>query len=173
MKTPTTISRRQFLKQNALAASAVAFPCLIPSGVLAADGQPGANDKVGIGVIGIGRRAGELLRERAASTRARLVAFADVNLDRARENAAKHNAFACQDYRKMLERKDVDAIITATPEHWRALNCIHACQAGKDVYAEKPMTLTIREGRLIADAVKQVPARLSGRQPAAVGLDRH
>jgi len=131
------------------------LPCILPSGVLAAAGQPGANDRIGIGVIGMGRRAGELLRERAASTRGRLVAFADVNLNRAREHAAPHKAFACQDYRQILERKEVDAIITATPEHWRALTCIHACQAGKHVYAEKPMTLTIREGRLIADAVKK------------------
>jgi predicted dehydrogenase len=54
-----------------------------------------------------------------------------------------------------LERKDVDAIVTATPEQWRGLICIHACQAGKDLYVEKPMSLTIREGRLIAQAVRK------------------
>ncbi|MEN6449278.1 MAG: Gfo/Idh/MocA family oxidoreductase, partial [Thermoguttaceae bacterium] len=60
-----------------------------------------------------------------------------------------------QDYRKILDRKDVDAIITATPEHWRALICIQACQAGKDIYAEKPVSLTIREGRLMVQAARK------------------
>jgi len=149
------LSRRQFLKHSALAASGVAIPYLVPSGVLAAAGQPGANDRVGVGVIGMGRRAGELLRDKEGFTQARLVAFADVNINRARENAAKHNAFACQDYRKLLERKEVDAIITATPEHWRALTCVHACQAGKDLYVEKPMTLAVREGRSMVEAARK------------------
>ena len=81
--------------------------------------------------------------------------MADVNLPRARSRPRKYKAEVYKDYRKLLERKDVDAVITATPEHWRALICIHACQAGKDVYAEKPMTLTIREGRLMVEAARK------------------
>jgi predicted dehydrogenase len=157
MKANSTLSRRQFLNRGAAAALAGAVvPSFIPSGILAAPGKPGANDRIGVGVIGMGRRAGELLGDKAGFSQAQLVGFADVNINRAKENAAKYgNGFACQDYRKLLERKEVDAIITATPEHWRALTCIHACQAGKDVYAEKPMTLTILEGRRIAEAVKK------------------
>jgi predicted dehydrogenase len=148
-------SRRQFLRRSALVASSVAIPRLIPSGVLAASGQPGANERIGIGVIGAGRRMGSLLGGLARLPQAQLVAFADVNSERARTEAAKHNAFACQDYRKLLERKEVDAIITATPEHWRSNICIHACQAGKDLYVEKPVTLTIREGRLMVEAARK------------------
>ena len=120
-----------------------------------AGGRPGANDRIGIAVIGPGRQGGGLLGSAGRSKEARIVAIADVNLPRAREAAAKYKAEVYKDYRKLLERKDVDAVITATPEHWRALTCIHACQAGKDIYAEKPMTLTIREGRLMVEAVRK------------------
>ena len=84
-----------------------------------------------------------------------MVAVADVNLPRAESVATVHKAKAYQDYRRLLENKDVDAIITATPEHWRALICVAACQAGKDLYVEKPMSLTVKEGRLIVQAVRK------------------
>jgi predicted dehydrogenase len=131
----------------------VASPCIIPRHVLAAAEQPGANDRIGLGGIGIGRQGSGVLR--GASGQGRVVAIADVNLPRAQKTAEGHKAEAYQDYRKLLERKDIDAVVTATPDHWRALVCIHACQAGKDIYAEKPMTLTIREGRLMVQAVRK------------------
>lgn len=151
-----SLSRRAFLRQTSLAAAAgVLAPNLIPSGVLAANGVPGANDRIGIGFIGIGRQASGLLGMLRGVKDAQFVAVADVNLKRAQETTAKHGGFACQDYRRLLERKEVDAIVTATPEHWRSLICIHACQAGKDLYVEKPMTLTIREGRLMVQAARK------------------
>lgn len=147
-------TRRRFLKQTAmLGSSMVAAPYVIPRHVLAAPDQPGANDRIGLGGIGIGRQGAGLIR--GAGGQARVVAIADVNLPRAHEMAEKFKGEAYQDYRKLLERKDIDAIVTATPDHWRALVCIHACQADKDVYAEKPMSLTIREGRLMVEAVRK------------------
>jgi predicted dehydrogenase len=149
-------SRRRFLRHAAQATAAgIGLPCLIPRSALAASGQRGANARIGVGIIGIGRQAGDLLRNLLTLPEARYVAVADVNITRARESASRHGAEACQDYRTLLERKDVDAIITATPDHWRALVCIHACQAGKDVYAEKPLSLTIREGRLMVQAARR------------------
>jgi predicted dehydrogenase len=143
------------LTQAACAGTAlVAAPTIIPGHVLAADEQPGANDRIGLGGIGIGRQGSGVLRA-AAAKGGRVVAIADVHLPRAHEKAEAYKAEAYQDYRKLLERKDVDAIVTATPDHWRALVCIHACQSEKDVYAEKPMTLTIREGRLMVEAVRR------------------
>jgi predicted dehydrogenase len=133
----------------------MAAPVFIPSAALAANGQPGANDRIGVGIVGIGRQAGSLLDSLLTLKGVRYVAVADVNLARARESAARHGARPFQDYRRLLELKEVDAIITATPDHWRSLICIHACQAGKDVYAEKPMSLTIREGRLMVTAARQ------------------
>lgn len=149
------LSRRSFLGCSSLLLAGAALPQILPSGVLAANGQPGANDRIGIGFIGMGRQASGLLRGVERLPVGKVVAVADVNLPRAREIAQKHNGVAYQDYRRLLERKDVDAVITATPEHWRLLICVNSCQAGKDVYAEKPMTLTIREGRLIVQAARK------------------
>jgi predicted dehydrogenase len=151
MKHSYTVSRRHFLKCTSLAAAAL--PYLIPHGVLAADGQPGANDRVGIGVIGIGRRAPQVLS--VFPSEAKIVAIADVLEPRLLAASKKYKADPCKNYHDLLARKDVDAVLTATTDHWRALTCIHACQAGKDVYAEKPLTLTVLEGRRIVEAVRK------------------
>ena len=148
-------SRRSFLARTSMAIATVAFPEIIPSKALAAPGRPGANDRIGIAFAGIGRQASALLSELTRLSLGRVVAFADVHLGRAQKAAADHQALAFQDYRRLLDRKDVDAIITATPEHWRLHICVHACQAGKDVYAEKPLSLTIREGRWIVEAARK------------------
>ncbi len=155
MSRPASMSRRRFLGRSAAAAAGFAMPCFIPSGVLAFQGAPGANDRIGVAGIGVGRQGGGLVRGANGKRDVRMVAVADVNLPRAEKMAGDLKAVAYQDYRKLLERQDVDAIITATPDHWRALVCIHAAQAGKDIYAEKPMTLTIREGRLMVQAVRK------------------
>ena len=156
MTRSTKLSRRNFLRRGtALAAAGMAAPYVIPSGVLAFQGRPGANDRIGIGGIGVGRQGGGLIRGVNGKKDAQVVAVADINLPRAEKMAALLKAEAHQDYRELLDRKDIDAITTATPDHWRSLVCIHACQAGKDIYAEKPMTLTIREGRLMVQAVRK------------------
>jgi len=146
-------TRRRFLIEGAKAAAAtLAVPWLIHDGVLAGAGQPGANDRIGIGYIGVGRRGRQLM---GLPPEGRIVAASDVSMTRAEEIAAKYQGKAYQDYRKMLESKDVDAVIVATPDHWHALPSIHACQAEKDVYCEKPMTLTVREGRLMVQAARK------------------
>ncbi len=156
MADSSKLSRRNFLRRgSALAASGLALPYLIPSGVLAFQGRPGANDLIGIGGIGVGRQGGAIFRNAAGRAITRVVAVADVNKPRAEKMAASLGGEAYQDYRELLDRKDIDAITTATPDHWRALVTVHACQAGKDVYAEKPLTLTIREGRLMTQAVRK------------------
>ena len=165
------ITRRRFLARSAaISAGAVAAPCVIPSGVLAAQGRPGANDRIGVGYIGVGRRARQLMN---LPPEGQIVAASDVYLKRAEEIAAKHQGKAYQDYRKMLESKEVDAVVVATPDHWHALPSIHACQAEKDVYCEKPMTLTIREGRLMVEAVRKYKRVFqTGSQQRSMGPNR-
>lgn len=156
MRAASFLSRRAFLRRaSATVAGAAVLPQILPTGILAADGQPGANDRIGIGFVAIGRQASALLAGAVRLKETRIVAFADANLPRARAAAERHDAQAYQDYRRLLDRGDVDAIFTATPDHWRSLVCIHACQARKDVYAEKPLTLTVREGRRMVEAARK------------------
>lgn len=145
-----TISRRRFLARGAAAAFAV--PAVVPAGVLAWQGAPGANDRIGVAYIGAGRRANQLM---GLPPEGRIVAVADVDRGRAEAVAAKRSCRASQDYRELLDAKDVDAVFVATPDHWHALPTIQACQAGKDVYVEKPLSLTIREGRLMVAAARK------------------
>ena len=146
-------SRRQLLTTAACwATSPILMPTILPTGVLAAPGRPAANDRIGIGYIGAGRRANQLMNLPAEG---QIVAVADVDRSRAESVAARHRCDAYQDYRQVLDRRDVDAVIITTPDHWHALPSILACQAGKDVYLEKPLSLTIREGRQIVQAARK------------------
>lgn len=152
---PPRSNRRDFLRTSTAAAAAMAAPMVIPRHVLAAPDRPGANDRITVGAIGVGGRASLLLQQLPES--AEIVALCDCNLPRAEafKAKAKKDWPVYQDYRKILDRKDIDAVIVATGEFQRVLPCIHACQAGKDVYAEKPLTLYVREGRALVDAVRQ------------------
>ncbi len=151
-----TLSRRQLLRLGAAgAAGAMAAPYFVPSSVLAADGKPGANGRVAVGVIGVGNRSLLLLDQLPDD--AQIVALSDCNLPRASAfREEKQSAWPIyQHHQQLLERKDVDAVIVGTSEFQRVLPCIHACQAGKDIYAEKPLTLYIHEGRVLVDAVRR------------------
>lgn len=149
-------TRRQFLKRStALTAAGMTVPYIVPSTVFASEERAGANDRIIIGGIGIGRQGSADIGAAARNADVQIAAIADVNLPRAQQTAARYGGKGYQNYHELLERKDIDAIITATPDHWRALVSIHSAQAGKDIYAEKPMTLTIREGRVMTEAVRK------------------
>jgi predicted dehydrogenase len=167
-------TRRQFLGVSAtLAAGAIGAPLFITKKVLAAPGQPGPNDRIRVGAIGVGGRASLLLQQLPEG--GEIVALSDCNLPRAEAFKAKANAAwpVYQDYRKLLDRKDIDAVIVATGEFQRVVPCIHACQAGKDVYAEKPLTLYVREGRALVDAVRRHGRVLQvGTQQRSMAMNR-
>lgn len=115
----------------------------------AAFGVLGANEKVGIGVIGLGNRGDQLINAFKVHPDVEFVALCDVYepyIGFAKKKVGG-NPFTTGDYRKLLERKDVDAVIIATPDHWHALPFIEACTADKDVYVEKPLSLVVEEGR--------------------------
>ncbi len=149
----THLSRRSFLKRSAAGAITAAAPLVLSSGVLATSGNAGANDRIVLGGIGMGVMGGNLRRGFSRFDDVRLAAVADVDLRKAEAAAEEIGADAYQDYRHLLDRQDIDAVFIATPHHWHALQTIHAAQAGKDIYCEKCLSHTIREGRLMADSV--------------------
>ncbi len=155
MQKRTRNSRRQFLRKAAVSAS-FAIPTIIPRTALSAPGLPGANDRIAVGFIGCGNRARQLMSQLPAV--GRIVAAADCELPRA-EDAAKalgaEDWTIYQDYRQLLDKEEIDAAFVITPDHGRVLPCIHAVQSGRDVYAEKPLTAYIAEGRALVRAVRK------------------
>lgn len=137
---------RKLSRRNALA-----FPFVAASTVR------GANDRVEVGFIGVGRRARWLLRREDFGL-GRVVAMADVNpaslAETARYQPEGHSWRPYADYRRMFESEKLDGVFIETTTHARALICIHAMQAGLDVYAEKPMSLTVQEGQILTRAAR-------------------
>jgi predicted dehydrogenase len=139
------------LRRSFLTSSAAGVTALSSGRVL------GANDRVNVGIIGCGGRARLVSRLMREAPNVAFTAVADVyqtNAERAREWAGPDTR-SFQDFRKLLELKDVDAVIVGTPDHWHGLASVLACQAGKDVYVEKPTSLTIREGRAMVNAARK------------------
>ena len=141
-------TRRDFSKTLALASSAAA---LGQTRVL------GANERVRLGFIGLGNRGDQVLDAFLAHPDAEVVALCDLYQPYLDFAAKKIGGQPRQykDYHRLLESKDVDAVVIATPDHWHALQMIHACQAGKDVYVEKPFSLRLLEGRRMVQAAER------------------
>ncbi|MBI5085505.1 MAG: Gfo/Idh/MocA family oxidoreductase [Acidobacteria bacterium] len=134
------------LRRDALAATALSAARVL-----------GANDRVRVGLIGCGGRGRYVSRLMAESPGVEFIAVADVyarNAAAARDWAGPRCA-VFPDFRRLLEQKDVDAVIVATPDHWHAAAAVLACAAGKHVYVEKPLAYSIREGRAIVDAAQR------------------
>jgi predicted dehydrogenase len=148
-------SRRDFLKAATAATVGIGVPTFIPARVLGRQGAPGANEEIILGVIGVGGRANQLIDQ--VPPPGRIVAAADCYLKRAEDAASKRGVkwAIYQDYRQMFDKEKLDAVIIATPDHARTLPCIRAVQAGYDVYAEKPLTAYIKEGRILVDHVRK------------------
>ncbi len=139
--------RRQFLRGAAVTTLTA----------LAAGRVRGANERVTVGLIGCGGRGRYVARLMAQVPGAAFVAACDVyepNAGAARDWAGS-GCQAYRDFRQVLDRKDVDAVLVATPDHWHAIPTVLACQAGKDVYVEKPLAHTIKEGRAMVEAARK------------------
>jgi predicted dehydrogenase len=174
---PTFMKRREFLRRSAALTVALGFPSVLPGALFAKPGRPGPNDRIQLGFIGLGGRARWILRDEALPG-AEVRALADCNLQRCRDAAklipdgarCKHY----QDHRELLEREKLDAVFVETTTHARVLICIHALQAGLDVYAEKPQSLTIAEGRVLVNAVKNYKRVLqTGSQQRSMPINIH
>lgn len=150
-----SISRRSFLGRSAALACA---PLIVPGSVLGLNGAVAPNSRINFGGIGIGNRARAILPNFLSFDELRFVAVSDCRADRqrsAKEMIDKHYGNAdCRtydDFRELLAQKDIDAVLIATGNRWHGMASIHAARAGKDIYSEKPVTLTIREGRALVD----------------------
>jgi predicted dehydrogenase len=142
------LSRRQFGKQAIAAGFATA---------LSATRIQGANDRIRVGFIGLGNRGDQVLDGFLEHRDAEVVAICDLHqpyLDfAARKIGSSPRQF--KDYRRLLELKDIDAVAICTPDHWHTLLGIQACEAGKDIYIEKPLSLVVAEGRKIVEAARR------------------
>ena len=162
----TRTSRRQFLQAAGLAAAA---PYVITSTALGGAGRPPASERIVMGLIGAGGRGTYDMEEFIKFPEVQMVATCDPvpgHREAAREIVnKKYKNRDCKDYndfRDVLARDDIDAVQIGTPDHWHALITIEACKHGKDVFCEKPESLTIRDGRAMVEAVRRYGRVFSG-----------
>ena len=152
-------SRRSFLKA---AGGAIALPTIITSSALGANGRPPASERIVMAGIGMGGQGSGDLGEFMGDSRIQVVAVCDVkhdNLENIKNGVnGRYNNKDCKgyvDYREVIARNDIDMILCATPDHWHAQVTIDAMKSGKDIYCEKPLTLTIAEGRKMVNAARR------------------
>ena len=161
------LSRRRFLKNTAgITVGAIGFPYIVPSSALGKAGSTAPSNRVTIGSIGVGGR-GALNTRSLLNHGGQVLAVCDVNRDRRKKMKEYVEDFCAQKtttgtykgcaaynhFRSGLERDDIDAVMIATPDHWHVPIAIEAVKAGKDIYVEKPLGMTIDEGRTLRDLV--------------------
>ncbi len=171
MRKNASLTRRNFLKGTAVSAlGAAAFPYIIPSSALGADGAVAPSERIGMGFIGVGKLGRESHVEAfKRSKEVQVIAVCDVETERLEKTKnAVDGFYATQsdragykgcamyhDFMELLARPDIDAVCIATPDHWHAIPSIEAAKAGKDIYCEKPMTRFIADGRAVVNAVRR------------------
>lgn len=161
-------SRRAFIKTVlGTAAGTLAAPWIIPARALGMQGRPAASERIVLGFIGVGSMGMGNLRGFRSAADTQVVAVCDVDRNRlakAKSETESHYAQqepggtyrGCADYvdfRQLVARQDIDAVVVSTPDHWHVLPSVAAVRSGKDVYCEKPLSLTVAEGRALSDAV--------------------
>lgn len=157
MKQKPSITRRHFLKGAATATSAMALPMIVPASVFGANAP---SNRIAMGAIGVGSQGTGDMQGFLQKSTVQMVAVCDVDKGH-RDNAKqlvdeKYGNQSCQtylDYRELIGRGDLDAVMIAVPDHWHALPAIAAAKAGLDIHGQKPLARSIREGRAICDAV--------------------
>src|SRR5437667_8656756 len=162
MKTPPSayrISRRRFI---ATTAAAVAAPTIIPARALGKEDQPAPSERIVVGIVGWGMMGPGNTQGLMAEKDCQVVAACDLDkrplqqaVDAINKKYGNTDCQAYHDYREMMARKDIDAIMLAVPDHWHALTATEAARQKKDIYGEKPLARTIAEQQAIVNAVKK------------------
>ena len=167
------MERRKFLRETALGtATMVGFPSIVPTNVF---GKNAPSNKINIGQIGCGRiaRSHDLI-DTMVFEKANVMAVCDLDSNRMKDGKLLVDQFYQEkkgktnykgtkmygDYREMLMDKDIDAVLISTPDHWHSQPAIEAAMAGKDIYLQKPTSLTVQEGRHLVNAFRLVFTRL-------------
>jgi predicted dehydrogenase len=166
MKNNHLLSRRDFLHGAAAIGAAISFPSIVPSTVFGANAP---SNRITMGMVGMGGQMGGHLRGMLSRREVQVVAVCDV--DRSKRESAKSNVErtysqntaggtykgcdAYNEYEEICNRPDIDAVFICTPDHWHVPICLAAMKNGKDVFCQKPLTLTIHEGQLLRNATKQ------------------
>ena len=152
----------------AATASAVAAPMIIPGSALGKDGATAPSNRITIGFIGTGKQAQAHIGSLSGKSNTQVLAVCDVDTTRRMhsqkrivdkykklERKGADSVAAYVEYEKVIARDDIDAVVIATPDHWHAIPILAACKAKKDIYCEKPLTLTIEEAKTVLDAVRK------------------
>lgn len=157
------MKRRDFIHKTAATASVFS---IVPSHVLGF-GTTAPNDKIQLGFIGVGKQGRGLMTNFVNYDSASVVAVSDVDVNKmsffsetfqkalAKKNKPSQNLDEIAAYRELLERKDIDAVVIASPDHWHAQMAVDAAKAGKDIYCEKPLSSSVAEGRAMVDSARK------------------
>ena len=166
MASGNNITRRQFVKRAAqITAGAAAFPYIISSSALGADGEVAPSNRINIAIIGLAGMGGAWwghLPVLLEMPDVQVLALCDVQ-EQFRQRSLtmadkKYGPGVCKaynDFREIIARDDIDAVVIASPDHWHAIMTIAAAKAGKHIYCEKPLTRTVAEGMAVREAVKK------------------
>lgn len=184
MSSRDKLSRRGFLRAGSAAAAGA---CLLP-GVFSRSGAAAPSERVNVGIIGMGGRGSYHMRVLLGMSDVQIQAVCDPDgqkIEKAKKQVEKSygnqsskssykGCDAYQDFRKVLDRSDIDAVFIAAPENWHALLAASAARAGKDMYCEKALTLTVEEGRKLIEAVRRYGSVLQvGTQQRSASQFRH
>ncbi len=170
-ETPVDNSRRYFIKQSA---TALAGFIIVPRFVLGGNRPDGSkyippSDMISLGFIGCGKQGRGLSNSFLGTNAVRIVALSEVYKDKSelmlkaiksvqeknKQSGTITDIAVYNDFRELLSRKDIDAVVIATPDHWHAAIAVRAAESGKDIYCEKPLSLTVKEGRAMVNAARK------------------
>ncbi|MHC4177710.1 MAG: Gfo/Idh/MocA family protein, partial [Planctomycetota bacterium] len=167
-------TRRDFL--GGMAAASFAAPWIIPTSALGADGSTPPGGRIVMGSIGVGGRGRGVMGGLMGHSEVQMVAVCDpapAHRQQAKDAVDRRyknkDCRVYNDFREVLVRDDIDAVLIGTPDHWHAIIVIEACKHGKDVFCEKPETLTVPEGRAMVTAARRYDRVVSGGSQRVLG----